>query len=186
LPDPLDDWEIVMHRLFYRARARLASSVGSALVLVAGASGAYAGAIRLWSAAELPMITFTARGPAPLPCAAHPDVSSLTVRHGARIVLANVTGVDATVDTGRRNAGSHGSAWSVEASGAGVVFEAILDLQDGPAVDMYDVRPFFGDRPSQREGARLLAVIAAICVLGVTSAIIRAILAQRASGVVRT
>lgn len=41
------------------------------------------------------------------------------------------------------------------------------------------------DKPDGR-GSRLLFVIAAICVLGVTTAIIRAIVAQRASRVVST
>ncbi len=287
-----------MDRLSCRARARHAASVGAVLVLVAGASGAYAGAILFRVAAELPTITFTASGPAPVLCASHPDIPSLTIRHGARIVLANFTGVDATVDTGRQNAlaveagkavsvrlkrgqhtlrmipkclvvgeaqaavvsvlsasempdatatttppvaaseepsvgsastggpsplgrepgalatsvpagpsapavhagsagspgsagsagsvGSIGSIGSIEASEADTVSEDVLDLQEASTADIYDVRPFLVVQPSEMEGARLLAVIAAICVLGVTSAIIRAILAQRASGAVRT
>jgi len=54
------------------------------------------------------------------------------------------------------------------------------DTADGP-----DVRDAFAARPNSApdaRGARLLGLIAAICVFGVTSAIIRAIVAERATG----
>lgn len=42
------------------------------------------------------------------------------------------------------------------------------------------------DQPSDPRGSRLLALIATICVFGVTTAILRAILAQRTAGTLRT
>jgi hypothetical protein len=59
------------------------------------------------------------------------------------------------------------------------------DPTDPNARPAPDVEPTFADRPSTApdgRGERLLALIAAICVFGVTSAIIRAIVAQRATG----
>jgi hypothetical protein len=66
------------------------------------------------------------------------------------------------------DSGLHGSVTSGVASGAGIV------------VVPYDVA-----ETGDRRGARLLAVIATICVLGVTVAIIRAILAQRTTRTTR-
>jgi hypothetical protein len=60
------------------------------------------------------------------------------------------------------------------------------DISLSAGKDIYpEVLPY-GLGPSDDQGRTLLAVIAAICVLGVTAAIIRAILAQRASGIIRT
>jgi hypothetical protein len=63
------------------------------------------------------------------------------------------------------------------------------DPADPNAKPEPDVESVLADRPPSApdgRGGRLLAMIAAICVFGVTSAIIRAIVAQRASGATGT
>jgi hypothetical protein len=57
--------------------------------------------------------------------------------------------------------------------------------QSGPVLERVGPYPLPG-RDHDDRGERLVAVIAAICVLGVTAGIIRAILAQQASGAART
>lgn len=69
------------------------------------------------------------------------------------------------------------------ASGSGVAEPADADTSGPDVQEAAAVRP--DNRPDGR-GNRLLAVIAAICVFGVTSAIIRAIVAQRATGALGT
>jgi hypothetical protein len=49
-----------------------------------------------------PTITFSSSGTPPLVCGTRPSVSRLTVRTGTKIITANLTGVPATVDIGRR------------------------------------------------------------------------------------
>lgn len=69
------------------------------------------------------------------------------------------------------------------ASGAGVPDLADPDPSDPDIEKARAVRP---DSHPDGRGDRLLAVIAAICVFGVTTAIIRAIVAQRATGALGT
>ena len=54
------------------------------------------------SAPEVPTIRFTATGTVPLVCGSRPDVTTLVIKHGTRVIIANGTGVTATVDIGRR------------------------------------------------------------------------------------
>ena len=62
--------------------------------------------------------------------------------------------------------------------------QAAPSLKGNPIIDVKG--PFqLTSRPGDQRGGQLLAVIAAICVFGVTAGIIRAILAQRASGLGR-
>ena len=56
------------------------------------------------SAPEVPTISFTATGTVPLVCGTRPNVTNLVIKHGTRVIIANRTGVAATVDIGRRRA----------------------------------------------------------------------------------
>jgi len=64
----------------------------------------------------------------------------------------------------------------------GVGPDAVGGSGEGVLASDFDSAPevFSVDETAEGQGRRLLALIAAICVLGVTAAIIRAILAQRA------
>ncbi len=54
------------------------------------------------SAPEVPTISFSATGAVPVVCGTRPNVSNLAINHGTRVIIANRTGVTATVDIGRR------------------------------------------------------------------------------------
>jgi len=229
--------------------------------LVAGLAPPYASAV----SAAGPAIRFTGGVLAPIACSSAPDPSSLTVANNTRVVLANFTGADATVDlgTGTPVAVADGAAVSVKFKKGEYRVRMVPDcpgtLEVRPAVvsvvgpkDTGDPRPVAvpqspvgpvgsfaptdtpsaarrsptdsaeensaeenpsgliaapgrvtagpaaaevgpdvlaappaGDRPDGRR-ARLLAVIATICVFGVTTAIIRAIVAQRTTRSART
>ena len=54
------------------------------------------------SAPEVPTISFSATGTAPVVCGTRPNVTNLVIKHGTRVIIANRTGVTATVDIGRQ------------------------------------------------------------------------------------
>ena len=213
-----------------------------------------------WAAPELPTVVFSATGTAPGTCGSRPNVTSLTVRTGSTFMIANMTGVTATVDVGRRRLiellpgtgavvrMSHGphdlqlipdcaarseavvavvnvvtpgemtgratSAASpdLDESAVGLGPSSMVasnpqrstataptdqkpaaaataepgggeDESLGAKVVRVETLPF---RPGDNsKSVRLLAAIATICALGVTAAIIRAIVAQRTTDSVR-
>jgi hypothetical protein len=254
-----------MERATRRRRLRLLALVISAPAL-AIAPWAYAAN----TASEIPTITFTATGTAPVVCGTRPNVTSLLIRHGTRIIVANRTGVTASVDVGRsrlvtvpdgsgarirlrpgqhelwmipdcavvsetekavvnvlstsdlRDLGSapppddEGVTVESTSSGASDVSTTRVDpasttpiqqdattepsgsaahaptltsppvLQgrsDAAAADpVIDLEAIQLDDPSDPKGLRLLGAIATICLLGVTAAIIRAIVSERTTG----
>jgi hypothetical protein len=235
----------------------VAATTGS-LILLAGPAGA---------AQPTPVtITFTGTGTAPLACGSRPDVDSLVVARGQPLVLANLTGAEATIDVGATTpltvasgdgisvklrqgvhllrmvpncviVGEVGQT-SVEVVAAPPIGPPPGGSVGGPANDEppvprdqalsgadASVGPSRGDAPPGAEGqattsgptaadsvgagvdpqagpveatsvvidptsneklARLLAIIAAICVLGVTAGIIRAIVTHRTRVSLRT
>jgi hypothetical protein len=148
---------------------------------------------------------------APLDSTSSADVSDLTLQYGTRINLVKRTGSDATVATSPV-ATSPVAAGAVAAATVATGPVAAATVATGPvaaatvatgpvaaatvatgpvaAATVATAVHFVADtEPTKQDnqtGERLLGIIAAICVLGVTAAIIRAILAQRASGVVGT
>ena len=86
-----------MERATRRRRLRMLALVIAAPALVI-APWAYAAS----TAPEIPTITFTATGTPPVVCGTRPNVTNLLIRHGTRVIIANRTGVTATVDVGRR------------------------------------------------------------------------------------
>lgn len=231
---------------------RALGRIGAGLIvagLVVGLAPPYASAV----SAAGPAIRFTGGVLAPVVCSSAPDPSTLTVANNTRVVLANFTGADATVDlgTGTPLAVADGAALSVRFKKGEYRVRMVPDcpgmLEVQPAVvsvvrpkgagdpgsvavtpspvgpvasfpppdtpssarsspmDSAEENPSgliaapgratagpapvevgpdvlaappVGDRPDGGR-ARLLAVIATICVFGVTTAIIRAIVAQR-------
>jgi hypothetical protein len=105
-----------MNCLSHRALLGAVFSVGAAVSLILVASGAYAGAFRsatvptltstsaLTLAEDEPAIVFTGSGMAPLVCTSTPDSAAVTITDDMRITLANLTGADASVDTGTAQA----------------------------------------------------------------------------------
>jgi len=82
-----------------------------------------------------------------------------------------------------------GSGEAAAGSAAGADSSDSLDPADSTTGGLPEVEHTVADRPNtppDGRGERLLALIAAICVFGVTSAIIRAIVAQRATGATST
>jgi hypothetical protein len=73
-----------------------------ALVIVAPALVIGPWAYAASTASEIPTITFTATGTPPVVCGTRPNVTNLLIRHGTRIIIANRSGVTATIDVGRR------------------------------------------------------------------------------------
>jgi hypothetical protein len=128
---------------------------------------------------------------APLDSTSSADVSDLTLQYGTRINLVKRTGSDATVATSPV-ATSPVAAATVAAATVATGPVAAATVATGPvaAATVATAVHFVADteptKQDNQKGERLLGIIAAICVLGVTAAIIRAILAQRASGVVGT
>ena len=86
-----------MERAPRRQHVRLLAMV-LGLPIVALGPWAYAAT----SAPEVPTISFSATGTVPLVCGTRPNVTNLAIKHGTRIIIANRTGVTATVDIGRR------------------------------------------------------------------------------------
>jgi hypothetical protein len=82
------------------SRRRLLRLLALALGLPLLAVGplAYAAA----NAPEVPTISFTATGAPPVVCGTRPNVTNLVIKHGTRVIIANRTGVAATLDIGRR------------------------------------------------------------------------------------
>jgi hypothetical protein len=213
-----------------------------------------------WAAPELPTVVFSATATAPGTCGSRPNLTTLTVRTGSTFMIANMTGVTATVDVGRRrlielppgtgavvrmSLGPHdlqlipdcaamseavvavvnvvtpgemtGRATSAatadpDESAVGISLSSMAasnpqrstttaptaqnpgaaaasepgggeDESLGAKVVRVETLPFRpGDNP---KSVRLLAAIATICALGVTAAIIRAIVTQRTTDSVR-
>jgi hypothetical protein len=86
-----------MERTPRRRHLRLLAVV-LGLPIVAVGPWAYAAT----SAPEVPTISFSATGTVPLVCGTRPNVTNLAIKHGTRVIIANRTGVAATVDIGRR------------------------------------------------------------------------------------
>jgi len=263
-----------MERATRRRRLRLLALVIAAPALVV-APWAYAAS----TAPEIPTITFTATGTPPVVCGARPNVSNLLIRHGTRIIIANRTGVTASVEVGRSRVvtlpdgsgvrirlrlGQH-ELWMIpdcvvvpetdkavvnvlstsdlrdlgsdpppsdegrdsgvtvestsESSSSGVSDDSTTAVEPpattktepdattapaGSGVDaptsppvlqgrpdaadvdaVIDMEAIRLDDPGDPKGLRLLGAIATICVLGVTAAIIRAIVSERTTGSVR-
>jgi hypothetical protein len=208
--------------------------------------GVYLGAAQAAPKSDEPTVRFTSGGPTPLACGSHPDIRALSVMQGGRVTLANLIGVDATIDVGGMDpvpvadgtgvsvklkkgehllrmvprcaltgtietvtitAGKEAPASSVAAASpeseavrrspertVAVDHTALVPAspppnegdgadqnQDESGPEIYDLLAVPVERPKDLRGHRLLAVIATICMLGVTTAIIRAIVSQRAS-----
>jgi hypothetical protein len=213
-----------------------------------------------YAATDQPTVSFVGSGPAPLACSSQPSVPNMTIKRNTRLVLANVTGADATADLGSGNTvpvadgaaisvrlkegtysitmspsclttfdveptvitvvralpepspspspptrtepvssgspavppasassgvsgpGSGAAGWPSSSSSGPVEAADPSDPNAEPGPDVQRVSAPVPNTPPDGRGVRLLAMIAAICVFGVTSAIIRAIVAQRATG----
>jgi hypothetical protein len=216
--------------------------------------GMYLGAAQAAPKGE-PTVRFTSGGPTPLACGSHPDVRTLSITQNGRVTLANLIGVDATIDLGGKEpvAVADGTGVSVKLKKGDHVLRMVprcaltgtIDTvtitvgkdapsstvanpspeavtgstsvrpspertvavdrtalvpvspppneggggdqnQDESGPEIYDLLAVPVERPKDPRGHRLLAVIATICMLGVTTAIIRAIVSQRTSHVVST
>jgi hypothetical protein len=128
-----------------------------------------------------PVRTDPSAGPTPTPTASG-DRPAPVAQPGSSIAASP----DASGSRGTSPTDGSGST-GAPAAGGGVPGSAPAELS-GPPEDLGpDVQTAIASRPVSHpdlRGGRLLALIAAICVFGVTSAIIRAIVAQRATGAV--
>lgn len=273
--DPLSGPYHPRHRAPVSRRRAGVWTILLAVVVALVLSGPAGPTAPAFAATDQPTVSFLGSGPAPLACSSHPSVSNMTVKKDTRIVLANFTGADATVDLGSgvTTAVADGDAISVKlkegtymitmspacletfevqatvitvvkalpapsspapagpapsdpartgpqspsldsvaagppagapgpagpagtaagppvAVGPDVPGQADLADPSDPNAELEpDIQQASASRPvsaPDARGARLLALIAAICVFGVTSAIIRAIVAERATGALST
>ena len=98
-----------MYCVSHRALLGAFVSVSAAALLIFTGSGAYAGAIRPVTmepvtAESEPAIVFTGSAMAPLICTSTPDTPAVTITVDMRVTLANLTGAEASVDTGTAQA----------------------------------------------------------------------------------